>query len=133
MMRKSISLFLLSVSLLFVSSCKKEVPIEGIVGEVAKRYYEYLLDGKYEEFVDCHYQTDSIPASYREQLVANAKMFMSQMKEEHRGIDSVSVQRVVVDSLKTSADAFLMLYFHDGIAEEVVLPMVSKDAVWLMR
>ena len=45
-----------------VTSCKKEdVDPAAVAGNVAKQYYQYLLDGKYEEFVDGHYQPDSIP------------------------------------------------------------------------
>ena len=49
-----------------------------VAGRAAKAYYDQLLHGDYNAFVAGRYQPDSIPAAYREQLVANAKMFLGQ-------------------------------------------------------
>ena len=100
-----------------VTSCKKEdVDPAAVAGNVAKQYYQYLLDGKYEEFVDGHYQPDSIPGVYREQLITNAKMFVGRQKEA-----------------KHVANVFLNIAYGDSTTEEVVVPMVLVDGNWMMK
>ena len=73
-----------SALLLLVVACGSEPKPDEVAGKAAKLYYDYLVDGKYEMFVDGYYQPDSIPASYREQLVTNAKMFAGQQKDIRR-------------------------------------------------
>lgn len=120
--------------LMSVTSCKeKGVDKSAIVGNIAREYYSCLLKGDYDAFVEGMDTPDRIPDSYRRQLVDNAKMFMAQMEDEHGGIDSVKVRRAVLDTLGTSASVFLMLYYGDSLAEQIVVPMVERDSVWKMR
>ena len=73
MVMRKILIVLCSLLLLF--SCKKqEKDAAEIVGKTAKIYYDYLLHDNYEAFVDGSFRPDSIPPSYREQLIANAKI-----------------------------------------------------------
>ena len=122
-------LFLLGL----LSSCHEEVKPEEIVGQTAKAYYDGLIKGDYEQFVDGRYQPDSIPASYREQLVANAKMFIGEQQETHKGIKSVSVSRVKMDKAHHVANVFLILYYGDGTKEEILVPMILYRGVWYTR
>ena len=109
-------------------------PDAGVVAaQAAKVYYEQLLAGKYEHWVDGFYRPDSIPASYRRQLIDNAKMFVGQQKEERRGILDVRVVNGVADTAKHSANVFLLFAFGDSTSEEVVVPMVQHRGVWYMR
>ena len=87
---KKIIYILLFVSVLFSCGSKKNDPGE-IVGKTAKIYYDYLLNGNYDAFVAGMNQPERIPDNYREQLVANAKMFIGQQNEEHSGIKKVDV------------------------------------------
>ena len=64
--------------LVFVCACGSQGPSPAdIAGHAAKVYYDRLLQGHYDQFVDGRYLPDSIPASYRGQLVTNMQMFMS--------------------------------------------------------
>ena len=122
-----------SALLLLVVACGSEPKPDEVAGKAAKLDYDYLVDGKYEMFVDGYYQPDSIPASYREQLVTNAKMFAGQQKDIHGGILRVSVVSVVADTARHVAEAFLSLAYGDSTNEEVVVPMVERDNVWYMK
>ena len=84
-MRKLLIVLLLAA---LWSACSREHP-EKIAAQAAKECYDLLLDGKYDEFIARKANTDSIPASYREQLVANMKMFADQMQQEHHGMKEV--------------------------------------------
>lgn len=117
-----------------VTSCKMEdVDPAAVAGNVAKQYYQYLLDGKYEEFVDGHYQPDSIPGVYREQLITNAKMFVGLQKEVHQGMVKVDVAKASADTANYVANVFLNIAYGDSTTEEVVVPMVLVDGNWMMK
>ncbi len=114
-------------------ACQKAPSQNDIAARAAKTYYDQLLEGKYEQFVDGHYQPDSIPAVYREQLVANAKMFVGQQQSEHRGIRRVDVVRADVDTARHAGNVFLTFLYGDSTSEEVVVPMVFQDGLWYLR
>ena len=125
-------LFYFFVALLAVACSSGPDPGE-VAAQAAKEYYMQLLAGKYEHYVDGFYRPDSIPASYRRQLIDNAKMFVGQQKDERRGILDVRVVNAVADTVKRSANVFLIFAYGDSTSEEVVVPMVQHRGVWYMR
>lgn len=132
MMNRKWIAFIMVVAAMVIS-CGKEVDQTEIIGTVAKQYYQYLLEGKYEEFVDGHYQPDSIPGVYREQLVANAKMFVGQQKEAHHGMMRFDVVKVNADTARHVANVFLSVAYGDSTSEEIVVPMVCVKGNWMMK
>ena len=120
--------------ILTISSCSEQKPDQGeVAGRAAKLYYEYLLQGKYDAYVDGFYRPDSIPDSYRSQLVDNAKMFIALQKEEHGGIKSISVASAKADTTAKVANVFLSMTYGDRAKEQILVPMVSHDGQWMMR
>lgn len=115
-----------------LACCSREHPEEK-AAQAAKECYDLLLQGKYDEFVARKAQTDSIPGSYREQLVANIKMFAAQMEREHRGMKEVRIVNCTADTASHSAQAFLVICFGDSTIEETVVPMVERGGQWLMK
>ena len=125
MVMRKILIVLCSLCLLF--SCKKqEKDAAEIVGKTAKIYYDYLLHDNYEAFVDGSFRPDSIPPSYREQLIANAKMFIGQQKE-------ITISNAIIDTLHHTGNAFLLFSYGDKTTEQVIVPMVERKGVWYMR
>ena len=124
--------FLLFISL-FLFSCSGKHEETDIVGAAAKQYYDYLLVGNYEAFVDGQYHRDSISPNYREQLIANAKMFIAQQRREHRGLYEVQVVKTSVNEKAHSADAFLVFVYGDSTREEVLVPMVEHKGLWYLK
>ena len=104
-----------------------------VAAQAAKQYYDYLLEGKYEAFVDGQDHRDSLPASYREQLIMNMKMFMSQLENEHHGLKETRIVRAELDSALHSADVFLAFCFGDSTTEEVLVPMVERKGIWYIK
>lgn len=125
-------LFYFFVALMVVGCSMGPDPGE-VAAQAAKEYYMQLLAGKYEHYVDGFYRPDSIPPSYRRQLIDNAKMFVGQQKDERRGIIDVRVVNGVADTAKRSANVFLLFAYGDSTSEEVVVPMVLHRGVWYMR
>ena len=125
---------MLAAAALLLSACggKGNDPSE-IVGRTAKLYYDNLLHGHYEEFVDGHYRPDSIPDSYRRQLIDNMRMFIGQQNDEHHGIGEVRIVRATADTVRHEGNAFLMLCFRDSTKEEIVVPMVQVGGLWMMK
>lgn len=117
----------------FIVGCSTQPEPGALAAQAAKAYYDALLQGRYEEFVDGRFQPDSIPGSYREQLLANARMFVGQQQELHRGIREVRVANAAVDTSSHTANVFLVFVYGDSTHEEVVVPMVEHRGVWYRR
>lgn len=89
------------------SSCREEKSDPGyLAGIAAKGYYDLLLEGKYKEFVDGYNQPYRLPNGYQDQLLMNAKMFVEQQQDEHKGMVKVNVLNAKVDTAHHVADVF---------------------------
>ena len=104
-----------------------------LAAEAAKSYYDSLMSGGYAYYVDGFLTADSIPSAYREQLIVNAKQYVHQAKEAHHGINDIRIVGSKVDSRTKTTNVFLMLCFGDRVNEEVVVPMIESNGVWLMK
>ena len=124
---------ILGIGLVF-ASCKKETPDPGyFAGIAAKGYYDLLLAGKYNDFVAGYNQPNRIPKGYHEQLLLNARMFMEQQQEEHKGLAGIHVLHAKADTARHVADVFLQMVYGDSTKEQVVVPMVLVHGDWKMR
>ena len=83
--------------------------------------------------IDGFYRPDSIPESYREQLIVSAKQYVGQMKKDHQGLVSVEAVGARTDTAKHVGEAYLLLGFGDKKKEEVVVPLVLHDGCWMLR
>lgn len=132
-MKKFLFFMILSIGLVF-ASCKKETPDPGyFAGIAAKGYYDLLLEGKYNDFVAGYNQPNRIPKGYHEQLLLNARMFMEQQQEEHKGLAGILVLHAKADTARHVADVFLQMVYGDCTKEQVVVPMVQVHGDWKMR
>ena len=135
-MRGMFRLVLLATAVLSaVASCsggRGEDPAE-VAGRTARLYYENLLHGHYAEFVDGHYRPDSIPDSYRSQLIDNMRMYVAQLNDDHHGLHEVRLLRATADTARHEGNAFLLLCFKDSTKEEIVVPMVHVGGLWMMK
>lgn len=129
-----------SLFLFLLSACGTEVKPEELALQAAKAYYEQLIHGDYEAYVEGTLHGDSIPQAMRQQLVLNMQMFMEKQRLEHRGIDSVSALRAVCDTVKLpndslvlTANAFLTVCYSDSTKEEIVVPMIEKKGIWYLH
>ena len=123
-----------AVALLMLAACeKKQINPDEVMGNAAKIYYGYLIEGKYDAYVDGFYQPDSIPGSYREQLIVSAKQYVGQMKTDHQGLVSVEAAGARTDTAKHVGEAYLMLGFGDKTKEEIVVPLVLHNGNWMLR
>lgn len=109
----------------------------------AKGYYEHLLRGEYDQFLegldkmsflDSLEMTDKTELSYRSQLTDNLRQFMAHQQQAHGGICEVNVSNVRTDTLTDYTSVFLVLCFNDSTKEEIVVPMVEREGGrWRMR
>lgn len=115
-------------------SCKEKAPDPGYyAGIAAKGYYDLLLEGKYDEFVAGQNMPHRIPEGYRQQLVLNAKMFVEQQKDEHRGMKDFQILDAKADTAHHVADVYLTVTYGDSTKEQIVVPMVEVENKWKMR
>ena len=139
-MRKLI-LFIFSFLALGFFSCSNDRKPDDAAARAAKEYYDSLFAKNYAYFVRGMYLPDTIPADYREQLEANASMFVGRMQDEHHGVHDVRIMRFVNDTVASpdgkshvrTSDVFLVFCLGDSLNEEVVVPMIFHQGRWLMR
>ena len=145
-MRKHLAFWGFFISFMILAACSSEVSQEKRALTTAQKYYEQLVAGDYNSFVEGSLMgQDSVPEVYKSQMLLNAQMFMERMQTEHRGIKSVKPLRATVDTIKLRvanepeavkeivAQAYLSLGFADSTKEEIVVPMVLKNDIWYIR
>jgi hypothetical protein len=115
------------------AACGNGPSKEELAGLAAKGYYQHLVQGEYEQFVEGRLMADSLPADYRLQLIEGYKQFVAQQLEARKGIQEVSVSRAYTDSLADYTNVLLMLCYGVSTTEEVVVPMVERDGRWMMK
>lgn len=122
-----------AIGLLAACAGKEDFPQEDVAANTAKIYYQYLIEGKYSDFVagmDKHVEWSQ---NDERQLVENAKQYVEHQKKQHQGLKSVSIVSSKTDTAQHMAMVFLMMEFADNTKEQVLVPMVERDKIWLMR
>ena len=114
-------------------SCGNPTPEEQ-ASLAAKGYYEHLIHGEYEQFLQgkagLHKHSEE---DFWNQLRDNCHQFVHQQEQAHRGIHEVKVVNAKTDTLQKYTNVFMMLCFGDSTNEEIVVPMVECDGRWYMR
>ena len=107
---------------------------EEMASLAAKGYYEHLIHGEYEQFLQGKVGLNKhSEQEYWNQLRDNCHQFVHQQEQAHRGIHEVRVVNAKTDTLQKYTNVFLMLCFGDSTNEEIVVPMVERDGRWYMR
>lgn len=118
--------------LLFIA-CSR-LTSEEMASLAAKGFYEHLIRGEYEQFLEGKDGLDrNTVEDYWGQLLDNCHLFMRQQEISHRGISEVRVVNAKTDTLQQYTNVFLMLCFGDSTNEEIVVPMVERDGRWMMK
>ena len=122
------------IAFLALAACKQEGPDPSeVAGQAARSYYEYLVKGNCEAYVDGFYQPDSLPASYRSQLIDAARMLVAQQQEERKGMKAVELASAQADTVKRSAQVILTMSYGDGSREQIAVPLVYVKGLWYLR
>ena len=124
-----VALFLL---LVLVTSCSSPSR-EELASLAAKGYYQHLIEGDFEHFLEGRVLADSLPDDYRSQLIDGYSQFIAQQKANRGGINEVRISRAFTDSTQNYTSVLLMLCYGDSTTEEVVVPMVERDGRWMMK
>ena len=125
---------LLFIVLVFLALCACSSPTpEEMASLAAKGYYEHLLKGEYDKFLEGKAGSDSLPEAYRRQLLAGYKQFLSQQNSLHNGINEIRVINARRDTILNYTSVFLMLCFGDSTNEQVSVPMIEHNGRWRMK
>ncbi len=125
---------LLWVTLILMGGAACSNPtLEEMASLAAKGYYDHLIRGEYEQFLEGKAGADSLPESYREQLLTSYKQFMAFQNKAHHGIHEVRISRASTDTAQHLTSVFLVLCYGDSVNEEIVVPMVQQDHGWRMK
>ena len=113
--------------------CSQPSP-EELASLAAKGYYDHLVGGEYELFLEGKDQRGIMDeAAYRSQLLDCYRQFKAQQDSVHGGIREVRIVRAATDSVQKHTNVFLMLCFGDSTNEEIVVPMVERNGSWRMK
>ena len=119
--------------LIGLCGCSERTPEQQAIDTVVKSF-EGLLSDDYEAFLNGRFSADSIPESYREQLLVAYKQFMYQQRQAHGDINSIVATRTQMDTIAHQMLVFLMVNYADSTSEELVVPMVKDgDGLWKMK
>ena len=125
---------LLFIVLVFLALCACSSPTpEEMASLAAKGYYEHLLKGEYDKFLEGKAGSDRLPEAYRRQLLAGYKQFLSQQNSLHNGINEIRVINARRDTMLNYTNVFLMLCFGDSTNEQVSVPMIEHYGRWRMK
>ncbi len=120
------------LALLLFMACANPSP-EEMASIAAKGYYNHLVNGEYEVFLEGKEGADSLPDDYREQLLTSYRQFMAQQNRDHHGILDIRISNAVTDTVLQYTNVFLVLCFGDSVNEEIVVPMVERNGSWRMK
>lgn len=116
--------------MLVCAACRHEESDHAVVQAAAQQYYGLLLAGDYEGFVSATAGTDSLPASYRAQMVDMVAQHMAALQDKGGMVRAVATRDSLLDSV---AYVFLDVTFGDSTVEQVGLKMVREGGRWKMR
>lgn len=136
MSMKQVSLSILIAVALLLAACggkKQDIDQGKLAAKAAKHYYEQLLKGDYEAFLNNENRTNNLPDNYRKQLLLNLKQFVAQQDSVHHGIDSITLGASHFSAKDNTASVFLLFYYGDKTTEQVVVPMVKEHGKWILR
>ena len=127
--------FVFLICVLFFS-CGGSSPEEG-ASKAAKEYYDFLAEGDAVRFLENKAGVDTLSADYGEQMLAAVRQYQEDIQKKHGGLREVHIAENPgrCDTLLGSpyVHAFLILCYADSTQEEVAVPMVERDGLWLMR
>ena len=130
-MRRLVYLVLLVV-LVQWAACSSPTK-EEFASLAAKGYYQHLIEGDYDHFLEGRVMADSLPDDYRSQLIDGYSQFLAQQVKARGGINEVRISRAFTDSTQQYTSVLLMLCYGDSTTEEVVVPMVEHNGRWMMK
>ncbi len=130
-MRKLVYLVLL-VFLAQWAACSSPTR-EELASLAAKGYYQHLIEGDFDHFLEGRVMVDSLPDDYRSQLIDGYSQFLAQQVKARGGINEVRISRAYTDSTQQYTSVLLMLCYGDSTTEEVVVPMVEHNGRWMMK
>ena len=124
--------FLVLLACLVLGAACSSPSKEELASLAAKGYYQHLIEGDYDHFLEGRLMADSLPDDYRSQLIDGYSQFMAQ-QQDRGGITEVRVSRAYTDSTQQYTSVMLMLCYGDSTTEEVVVPMVERNGRWMMK
>ena len=130
-MRRLVYLVLL-VFLVQWAACSSPTK-EELASLAAKGYYQHLIEGDFDHFLEGRVMADSLPDDYRSQLIDGYSQFLAQQVKARGGINEVRISRAFTDSSQQYTSVLLMLCYGDSTSEEVVVPMVERNGRWMMK
>lgn len=127
-MKKLLSFFVPVLLCCVLFSCEKK---ENRPGDPALVYFNHLIEGRYEKYVESIAYSDSMTDDYRRQMVDLAAQYAATEKETRGGLVSAKVLSDTV--MQEFANVFLEVTFGDQTKEEISIPLVLCGEQWKLQ
>lgn len=112
-------------------SCGRSSVEDNAVQQAALTYYNYLIEGQYEQYVNAIAYSDSMTPSYKSQMIDLTAQYVERERQLKGGLASV---RALNDTIMgETACVFLELTYGDSTREEISLPMLRCGDEWKMQ
>ena len=96
----------------------------------AERYFNFLLDGEVEQYVDGLVGADSMSEDLRGEMIDLMAQFVAARNLNREMLSVVAADDSLRDS---SAYVLLDILYHDSTTERVGMPLVFSDGRWWMQ
>ena len=97
----------------------------------AEIYYQNLLAGQYEKYLEGISGVCAMLPEQRTQTLQALKAFCQNQQAQHGGMVSVrGVEALLQDK---RAEVYMDIIYADSVSERIVVPMVLEDSVWRME
>jgi len=125
---------ILLATVALLTACTSKPSAEQLASLAAQGYYQHLVGGRYDEYLEGKAWSDSLPTDYRQQLVVAYKHFMAKQQQDHRGVSDVRIMGAKSDTTLHQTNVFLVLCYGDSTSETIVVPMVEQGTGrWRMK
>lgn len=131
-MKKVFYFGMFAMMMLLATACSSSSP-----GAAAKKYAEYLKDGKYEKFVDAiAVDAEGDEAKIKEEKAGLAAMLKekgAKQLEKKGGIKEIEIVSETIAEDENSAKVVLKQIYGDETTQENTFNMVKQDGEWKMN
>lgn len=129
-MRKLIYPIYIMLALCITSCHKGDSLTHSSARRAAERYFNMLIDGKYEAYIDGMVDADSMPDDLRSQMADMLAQFCEGQKLNKGMLSVTATADTIADS---AAYVYLDILYGDSTTEQVGMPLLFTDKRWRMQ
>ena len=101
--------------------------------KAAVKYMQYLVDGKYDEYISEMVSCDSASAAYKQNMKVMLKQMVVSKFQGEGAVKEIHYVRQQGGNDEQAVMVFLQLTYANGSTESMMLPLLWADGRWRLR